>query len=260
MTCIKCGCNFEIPLNSSKKICNKCKNKKVCWYCGKEKTEENCKNCNFCKIHNHQQVKTLVNHFNFDKNTIGTENFFKEWNRIHDILADMYWNKEYSCFDIAKEFNYKNAGNITGKIFRYLGIECRNYREAIMTAIKNNRFNPMIYLKNNYKTEYHKTWNGKTYFLRSSYETNYAEYLDKNKIDYQVEFSKIKYFNSVDKKYHFAVPDFYIPSNNMIVEIKSTFTLNVQEMIDKFRSYKDLGYNVKLILDNKEQDLYKMPP
>lgn len=64
----------------------------------------------------------------------------------------------------------------------------------------------------------------------------------------------------MDKKYHFAVPDFYIPSNNMIVEIKSTFTLNVQEMIDKFRSYKDLGYNVKLILDNKEQDLYKMPP
>ena len=43
--------------------------------------------------------------------------------------------------------------------------------------------------------------------------------IDKNKIDYQVEFSKIKYFNSVDKKYHFAVPDFYIPSNNMIVEI-----------------------------------------
>ena len=29
-------------------------------------------------------------------------------------------------------------------------------------------------------------------------------------------------------------------------------------MIDKFKAYKDLGYNTKLILEHKEVDLYSL--
>ena len=41
----------------------------------------------------------------------------------------------------------------------------------------------------------------------------------------------------------------------MIVEIKSDWTLNIQEMKDKVKAYNDLGYNFKLILEHQEVDL-----
>ena len=49
-----------------------------------------------------------------------------------------------------------------------------------------------------------------------------------------------------------AIPDFYLPRTNEIVEIKSTWTYNKQEMNDKFEAYRNLGYIPKLILDRKE--------
>ena len=41
----------------------------------------------------------------------------------------------------------------------------------------------------------------------------------------------------------------------MIVEIKSSWTLDKQNMIDKMKAYKELGYNFKLICDHKEINL-----
>jgi len=41
----------------------------------------------------------------------------------------------------------------------------------------------------------------------------------------------------------------------MIIEIKSIFTLDIQNMKDKVKAYKDLGYNFKLILEHQEVDL-----
>ena len=52
-----------------------------------------------------------------------------------------------------------------------------------------------------------------------------------------------------------AIPDFYIKDENLIVEIKSQFTLNVQNMKDKAKAYKELGYNFKLILEHQEIDI-----
>jgi hypothetical protein len=41
----------------------------------------------------------------------------------------------------------------------------------------------------------------------------------------------------------------------MIVEIKSDWTLDIQEMRDKMKAYKDLGYNFKLICNHNEMVL-----
>ena len=38
----------------------------------------------------------------------------------------------------------------------------------------------------------------------------------------------------------------------MIVEIKSSWTLDEQQMKDKMKEYKKLGYNCKLICNHKE--------
>ena len=50
-------------------------------------------------------------------------------------------------------------------------------------------------------------------------------------------------------------PDFYIYDTNTIVEIKSSWTLDKQNMIDKFIAYKQLGYNCKCICDNIEVEI-----
>ncbi|MBO6273814.1 hypothetical protein J6O48_13715 [bacterium] len=84
---------------------------------------------------------------------------------------------------------------------------------------------------------------------------DYAKQLDEQKIDYEVEFLRIKYINTKDNKEHCAIPDFYIPDSNSIIEIKSDWTFDKQEMIDKFKAYKNLGYNCKLILEHKEINL-----
>ena len=47
-----------------------------------------------------------------------------------------------------------------------------------------------------YKHGYHITWNNKKVYLRSSYEFDYAKLLDKQKINYEVENLRIKYWDS----------------------------------------------------------------
>ena len=109
-----------------------------------------------------------------------------------------------------------------------------------------------------FNQSWHTTWTGEEVFLRSSYELDYAEYLDSNQISYSVEELRIEYFDSQQNKTRIAIPDFYISSTNEIVEIKSDFTLDIQEMLDKFDAYKNLGYIPKLILEKEEIDLYNI--
>ena len=104
-----------------------------------------------------------------------------------------------------------------------------------------------------YKEGWYKTWKGNEIYLRSSYEEDYAKELDENKINYEYESLQIKYFDTQQNKFRCAIPDFYLPDTNTIVEIKSTWTLDIQEMKDKVKAYKDLGYNFKLILEHKDQ-------
>lgn len=65
-------------------------------------------------------------------------------------------------------------------------------------------------------------------------------------------------FDTQKQKYRCAIPDFYIPEINTIVEIKGNHTLDIQNMKDKFSAYKQLGYNTKLILENNEVNLYEL--
>ena len=76
--------------------------------------------------------------------------------------------------------------------------------------------------------------------------------MDKNKIEYEVETLRIKYFDINRNEYRCAIPDFYIPGENLIVEIKSDWTLDIQNMKDKIKAYNELGYKVKVICEHKE--------
>lgn len=256
--CIECGRLILINKRASDKTCKcdycKSKNNNICKICGGvlDKTSGVCKN-DFCKKHNQQHFRSLIKYFGFDKNKLGTKEVESEFNRIRDMLFDLYWNKKMSTAEISKKFNYKSSiSNIT-KFFRtYLDIPIKSNKYAVIENYIEGRKNICKTCKCKYKSGWHITWNNKKVFLRSSYEFDYAKELDSKKIDYDVECLHIKYFDSKHKEYRCAIPDFYIPSENMIVEIKSEYTLDKQNMKDKIYEYNKLGYNFKLICGHKE--------
>lgn len=57
------------------------------------------------------------------------------------------------------------------------------------------------------------------YIMRSTWEIKYAEYLDQNKIDWEYEEHKFKYYD-LNGLAHYYFPDFYFPKTGEFVEIK----------------------------------------
>ena len=229
---------------------------KYCLICGSKLNNDNKCNNNFCKQHNYQHFKSLIKYFGFDKAKLGTLEVENEFNRIRNMLYDLYWNKNMSSTELAIKFNYKSTPtNITQKFFKnYLNIPVKSCKYATLENYIEGREN-IPKNKNNYKQQWHLTWNNKKVFLRSSYELDFAKKLDEQQINYEVEYFHIKYWDSQKQEYRCAIPDFYIPSTNTIVEIKSNFTLNEQNMKDKMNAYIKYGYNFKLICDHQEKKL-----
>lgn len=261
--CIICGRKIYINKRASTKTC-KCKkcqklhhkpsDLKVCKICGSTyyKNHGGCSN-EFCKTHRIQGFDLLIRFFGFNKDKIGTSEVEIEFNRVKKNIEDLYWKKNMSSKDIAKKFNFSSNHSITQTVFKFLDIKPRSFKLATSNAFYTGKMRNVIF--NQYKCEWHKSWNGKSFFLRSSYESDYANKLDTLKVEYEVESLRIEYYNSAKREYRCAVPDFYLPETNTIVEIKSNWTLNIQEMKDKKKAYLEQGYNFKLILDHKEIDL-----
>jgi hypothetical protein len=226
-----------------------------CSICG----EYHCTN-EFCKNHNFQQLMGFVKYLGLNPQTIGTIKIFEEFNRIRNMIYDLYWNKEMSTPDLGKKFGYPD-GRMQLSVFKELGVPIRDKSKSIINAYKQNKLFPPTadsgYFANLVSGP-HITWEGSEVFLRSSYELDYAEYLDNSNISYSVESLRIEYYDSQQNKTRIAIPDFYITDTNTIVEIKSDFTLDIQEMLDKFDSYKKLGYETKLILEGKEVNIYNI--
>ena len=150
-------------------------------------------------------------------------------------------NHGLSSVDICSQLcGSSKRGNTLYNILEICG---RNLSESVANAFVTGKMNA--------KSGYHITWNNKEVYLRSSYELDYAKELDKQQIDYEVECFHIKYWDSQLHKYRCAIPDFYIPSTNTIVEIKSFWTYDKQNMIDKKKSYIENGYNFQLYLEHK---------
>jgi len=219
---------------------------KICKYCGQPNND----NYDHSICHKYRIFKTLEK-FGFNKSVIGTTKLFDEYNRIRSIIEDFYLLNGPNEILLKEKFNYNSGSANFHKILHSLDIKTRNNSESLKEAYLTGRF--ISNYENKYKSEWYNTWDGKEVYLRSSYEIDYAKELDEQKIKYEVESLRIKYFNTKLNEYHCAIPDFYLPETNTIVEIKSTWTLDIQEMKDKVKAYKDLGYNFKLILEHKDQ-------
>lgn len=183
--------------------------------------------------------------FNFDAPDHSLEYF-----KIQSLLITEYQINCESMLTIMKRFNIPSSRTMD-ILFREFDIEARSISEANRNALAEGRTD----LPSNISTFtniWHTTWDSKQVFLRSSYELSYASFLDEQKQPYEVECMRIKYFDEQQQKYRVAIPDFYLPDSNTIVEIKATYWLNVDNMKSKKQEYRRLGFNFKLIVDGIE--------
>lgn len=239
----------ETKIKISKSLKDKYPKKiKLCKICGLEK----CLNIDICK-HTKKWFNNLIP-FGFNINLIGKKQIYKEYYRIKEIILKEYYDNNLSPKDISLKYNYTyNSENLL-HVLKGFGIKTRNLSQSTNNAILQGK--NTVFIKSNSKYQFKhgwfNTWNGKRIYYRSSYELKYIKKLDKNKIDYEVEFLRLKYWNSLNCKYRISIPDIYIKKDNLIIEIKSKFTFNKQNIIDKFNEYLKLGFNIKLILEHKE--------
>ncbi len=226
-------CGTELPFKSKKHVCS-----------------------NECKRIN-SVIPTLCKYFTYDPKYLGHADAITEYNRVREMLIDDYWNNNMNGREIAEKYNYPSYCNITGKLFKHLNINVRSCKETNKLNMLNGN-KPISITPTVYKAGWHTTWENREVYLRSSYEFKYAKKLDSEHISYDVECLRIKYYDSQLKEYRCAIPDFYIFDSNTIVEIKSVWTLNIQEMKDKFEAYKQNGYNCILIYEHNQVDLYSL--
>ncbi len=261
--CIKCNKDIEVNKRTDprKILCKECKNKykidnrnskerKVikrddkCKYCG----EKNC----ICKgIIKYRKLRIMIKYFGFDEKKIGTKLIIEEYENVILNLNKEYWENKYSLNDICIKYNYPYGPSNLWNILKGFNFNFRNLSKSQINAILTGKSVRSTIALFPYKQGWHITWDNKNVFLRSSYEFDYAKELDNEKISYEVEYFRILYWDSKTKTHRVAIPDFYLIDINIIVEIKSTYTYDEQNMKDKFIEYKKLGYNCKLLLEHE---------
>ena len=225
---------------------------KFCYICGQKK----CDNLEVCK-HMLSWFDNLIP-FGFNIKTIKTVDVYKEYYKVKDLLEKEYFDNQLSIGEIKRKYNYPYSTERLVKVFKSMSINLRSLSDATQNAIKNERLNIPTNSFSHYKCGWHTTWDNRQVFLRSSYELDYAQELDQQQIYYEVEYFRISYWDNNNKKFRIAIPDFYLPDSQMIVEIKSIYTLQIDNMVDKIKAYKELGFNVKLICEHKEIDIKKL--
>ena len=258
--CEECENHFNEERRKNRNL--KLKEKYIkCPFCGQyHKSNEKCSNdlCN--QFHSINCLQKLIP-FGFDYSTIGTLDYIKEFNKAVNIILGEYYDNKLSAHSIFIKYNcqeyFKCEGTLRYFIKQKLKQKTRSLSEAqhnaIETGVSKIEIDPY-----HFKTEHHISWENKIFLLRSSYEIDFANILDEKKIVYEVESIRIRYFDTQERHERIAIPDFYLPETNTIVEIKSTWTLDPINMIDKVKAYKENGYNFKMILEHKEVDIYSL--
>ena len=255
-------CVKNAYLNKHKKHQNKVFKDKtitICPFCGQtHKIKEKCSHelCN-C-FHSINVLKKLIP-FGFDYSSIGSLRYFEEFKKATELLIYEYYDNKLSPCQIFLKYNckeyFKSEGTLRYFLKNKLRLNTRGLSEAQKNAIDTGISNIKELHSFQFKIEYHKSWEGNIYLLRSSYESDFANMLDESHVIYEVETLHIRYLDTQKQIERIAIPDFYLPDTNTIVEIKSIYTLNIQNMKDRRDAYIAAGYNFKLILDHKECNL-----
>ena len=175
-----------------------------------------------------------------------TEDPFIEYLKVQKRLITDYHINGGSMLTIMKDSGIPSSKSMD-TIFKLFDVDTRSPSDAAKTSILEGRSDP--HSDRRFKVTYHTAWDGSQHRLRSSLELEYAKQLDEQKIRYEVESMRIRYFDAESNLYRVAIPDFYLPDDHRIVEVKSTYWLKPENMSSKVEAYKQLGFNFSLFLD-----------
>ena len=122
---------------------------------------------------------------------------------------------------------------------------------ALRKAVAEGRVKPNL---KGFKTPYTKR-DGESIILRSKWEAEVAQLLDRLNIPWQYEPFYVKYFNTEKRLMSNTLPDFYLPDQNLIIEVKGA-SIDLPKTKDKIRWLHKQGYNV-ILLGRKEIKLIR---
>lgn len=198
-----------------------------------------------------QKSKNLVKlGFNFSN-----PNIQEEYLKIQQMLITEYFIKSGSMCTIMKQFDIPSSKTLD-ILFREFDIQSRSLSVAGVMSMEQGRSDPLSKLK--FTHTWHDTWDKKQVLLRSSHEEDFAKLLDADKEPYEVECMRIRYFDDSLQQHRIAVPDFYLPRQHKIVEVKSEWWLDRPNMESKRIAYQKLGYSFALYLEHKLLDNWSL--
>jgi hypothetical protein len=213
--------------------------------------------CKFCEIELPKKKSCCENCKPFIQNIklFKKLKIYKKKTKLSDLnkialekLYEEYFINKKSKLVLKEEYGLMS--NTIYDFFKKNNITLRTLNESALISYEKNRQSVRTDVR--YKQGWHTTWDGEKVFYHSSYELDYAKQLDEEKISYEMESLRIRYFDTQKNKERIAIPDFYLPKTNTIIEIKSDHTLDKKNMSDKVKRYKEMGYNFKLILEGNE--------
>lgn len=173
-----------------------------------------------------------------------------EYLKIQKLLYQEYHINCESMLTIMKKYSIPSTRTMD-ILFREFEIEARSWGEATSLALQTGRTKTVPVNTFSSKQQWHKTWDNRDVFLRSSYELALALELDEQRVKYDTECMRIMYFDTKQNRYRIAIPDFYLPESNTIIEVKATYWLDEENMNDKSKEYQRLGFNFILKVDGE---------
>lgn len=223
--------------------CNKCKHIKRKMTSKEKHGDENFNNID-------KRKDTMSDRYGFYNN-----NREKSKNTCIDKYGEDNVSKVYSVKNKKKETNNKNWG--VDNVFQSDEIK----RRSDITMFKNHGVNRALQNIDLFNKAQISGFKIKRYkdigYYRGKYELDFLEYCDKNNI-IVVNGPSVKYiYNDVNKVYH---SDFYIKNENLICEIKSSYTYNYNKELNdaKRKSCIENGYNFLFIIDKDYSELDKI--
>ena len=204
--------------------------------CGIQKNNKYCKKC-----YKYYRRKKL-----YGKLDIEETNLQKANQKAVDLLYEEYHINDLSYLDIQEKYNILLRS--INMFFKSNDIESRSFSKSIRMAFKKGKLVPNN--KSMFHNGAHEDWQGNEWYLRSSYEFLAANILDNLEIEYEVETMRVTYDdNGTERTY---IPDFYLPNFNLVIETKSSYFVEQDNVKAKQKAIIDGGYSF-LLLTTPEQ-------
>ena len=98
-------------------------------------------------------------------------------------------------------------------------------------------------------TRWHETWDKKKVFYSTYDELQFAKKLDRLKTRYEINAIQIPYFDSFFGSERIAIPNFYLPDDNTLIEVRDQENFNQAELHDRLTQYVRNGYECVVIYE-----------